>query len=117
RDRQPSSDWAELRQGTLPRRELLEPRRRPEEDQPPGQRPRGRTGPSALLDAGARQGPCVRVDPRPLRLDLRRPAVPYPAAARHRVDREGTGRSVQRPRPAGSTGEGVTTFPQANAKE
>ena len=56
---------------------------------------------AAVLVAGARQGPGVRVDPRALLVDVRRPAVPRAAAARHRVDRARTGGPLQRPRLAG----------------
>jgi Trehalose utilisation len=43
------------------------------------------------------RGAGVRVDPRALLLDVRRPALPRAAAARDRLGRPGAGRSLQRP--------------------
>ena len=64
-------------------------------------RRRGREAAAAVLDAGAGEGAGVRVDPRPLLVDVRRPAVPRPAPARHRLDGPRAGGPVQRPGLAG----------------
>ena len=51
---------------------------------------------AALLVAGTRQRSRVRVDSGPLFVDIRRSAFPRAFAARHRLEREGAGRSLQR---------------------
>src|SRR5262249_36099564 len=84
-------------QGPPGGRELLEPGRRPEEDRRAGRRRGGGPVAAVVLDAGAAEGARLRLDPRPLRLDLRRPALPRAAAARHRLGGAGAGGSLQQP--------------------
>ena len=59
-------------------------------------RRRRRQAAAVVLDHRAERRPRVRLHPRPLRLDVRRPRVPSAAAARNRVDGRRAGRSLQR---------------------
>ncbi len=89
-------DHARLRQREVCGRELLEPGRRSEASPRSGYASGRGTAPTAVLDARARQGTGLRQHPGPLYLDLRRPALPHPGAARRGLDRQPAGRPPDR---------------------